>query len=98
MPCQSGDSKRQAARVVLLMMQKELRSLLRVRDEANRKIRTAKVTLQWLESRLGVQQSQTTSFSQLLLAPERPLTEDGVVPAAQMAEASHAFEDSVVST
>jgi hypothetical protein len=80
------------------MMQKELRSLLRVRDEANRKIRTAKVTLQWLESRLGVQQSQTTPFSQLLLASERPLLEDGVVSAAHTAHASQAFDDSVANT
>jgi hypothetical protein len=44
--------------MLLLMMQKELSALLKVRDETNRKIRTAKVAIQLFngsKSRLGAQ-------------------------------------------
>lgn len=77
------------------MMQKELHSLLKIRDETNQKIKTARVTLQWLESRLAVRQNQTTSLRQSSIMPERPLLllEKQIISAAQMTQASQAIED-----
>lgn len=96
MPHRSREGRCKATSAVILMMQKELHSLLEVRDETNRKIRTARVTLQWLERRLDVQQSRTISFSQSSGAAEQP--QERVVLADQMVEAPYAFEEAIVGT
>jgi hypothetical protein len=66
LPLSGGGDSHQAARTVLIRMQEELHSLLRTREETNRKIRDIKTILEWLDARFRTHNERRVSISESL--------------------------------